>query len=76
MSTVPSEEFVKVWQTSVNLDEVVQRLGIKRGAAVRRATSFRKHGVPLKKFPSPNGGRERNDYAALAELARSLLPDK
>jgi hypothetical protein len=60
---VGSEEFVKVWQGCKDAAEVRAKLG---RFASNRAATYRKHGVPLKKF-TPMG--RRNDYKALAKIA-------
>ncbi len=65
------EEFVRVWQESASASEVAAKLGIKPVTAFGRAKAYRKRGVPLK-FHGGQGHCHGNDYAALAELARSL----
>ena len=46
-----AEEFVTSWQTSETLDEVCETLEMKAATAQARASTYRKQGVNLKKFP-------------------------
>jgi len=61
--SVDAEDFIRIWESSENLDEVVERTGLKRSSASQRATTLRKnYGIPLKKMKgsSPHAvSRER-----------------
>lgn len=68
-------DFITLWQKSEFLDDVAE-VYKNKAAAVNRARILRKKGVPLKNLrtrPSANSGRPPHDYAALAELAKSLV---
>jgi hypothetical protein len=52
---VSAEEFVAVWQNAETMDEVTEALEMKSGTAQVRASTYRKKGVNLKKFPK--GGK-------------------
>lgn len=68
MSKVTAEEFVKAWQQSKSLKEVSQKTGINSASLHSRSSHYRKNNVPLKYFER----QRKNDYAALAELAKKL----
>lgn len=63
-----AEEFVRIWQTSETLDEVMQRTGMPRNNCASRASYYRKNGVALKNFVSPHS----NAWGELRVLAQSL----
>ena len=52
---VSAEEFVTVWQNAETMDDVCESLEMKAGTAQVRASTYRKKGVNLKKFPK--GGK-------------------
>jgi hypothetical protein len=62
-------DFVHLWQTSGTFREVVNRSGLTRMVAARRAIFLRRKGVALKKFVEPKGS-----FAGLARLAKTLEP--
>jgi len=70
---IPPETFVIVWQTSKSIDEFVERTGLNQPAAVTRANTYRKKGVPLKRFSKQleyvRKNRSGLDYEALKNLA-------
>jgi hypothetical protein len=66
---VTAEEFVTVWQSAETMDEVCERLEMKAGTAQVRASTYRKKGVNLKKFPK--GGKSFN-VGALNALIDTL----
>jgi hypothetical protein len=70
MAKTSSEEFIRIWQTSSNLDDVCEQLGCNANVASSRAAAMRKRGVPLRKF---DAHRKPNDWSKLAKLARSFL---
>lgn len=63
---VSAKDFVVVWQSAENLDEVVTRTGLTKAQASTRAVSYRRKGVDLKRFTN----RTALDVAALSELAK------
>lgn len=70
---VTAEDFVRIWQTADSIHDVVKKTNQTIESVRGRAAKFRKKGVPLKSLAMGNQGRP-NDYAALAELAKSLVP--
>ena len=65
-----AEQFIRVWQAAESVAEVGARTGYEGHVASVRAAQLRAKGVPLKRFTTSPG--YRNDWAALAKLARSL----
>jgi len=68
---VGAELFVRTWQTSQSIDEVMAKLKLTRMQANARAETIRRHGVPLKRFPRHKPGP---DWSALKRLAEDLVP--
>jgi hypothetical protein len=71
-TTVPAEDFVRIWQESPTMAEVMDKMAALGNTSVatavaQRAAKFRKMGVPLKMF---GGGRRKEDWKALAALAK------
>lgn len=50
--TITPEEFVRIWNSSVNIPEVVNRTGWSRQRVYGRVRHYRKHGVPMKAMPN------------------------
>lgn len=69
-----AEEFIRLWQTAVSLKEFASKSGVSQRIASERAYTYRRKGIPLKKFPAIGGGRKKLDLESLADLARSLAP--
>lgn len=69
---MPAEEFVRIWQTSSNRDEVAEKCGRCVGTIYRRAKRYRKVGVPLKRFVGRFQPREVLDIPTLIALAEKL----
>jgi hypothetical protein len=69
---VSNRQFVEVWQRSESIAEVARKLKSTRNACRVRAYRYRKMGVPLKDLPYA----EWLSPGKLAELARSLLPNR
>lgn len=67
------EEFVRIWQSSESVAEIVERTGVKADCLYSRACHYRKHGVPLKKF---RRGMKRPDYVALAKIAKETKSNR
>lgn len=67
---IPAEDFVRAWQTSISMKDLLTKIDVDPGAARRRVQDLRKAGVPLKKFPTT----EPLDIPKLIELANSLVP--
>jgi len=72
---VSAEEFVKTWQKAKSIDDVVTAFGGKAASYRSRAISFRKKGIPMKRFPSEQRGAPL-DIEGLAALAKSLGGNK
>ncbi len=74
---IDAETFVREWQIAVKkgqtVDELSAKLGVPTDALSHRATTMRKKGVPLGKFPRRGGGGgQRLDVDALTKLAENL----
>jgi hypothetical protein len=66
---VNAQDFITAWQTAESVEEVSERLGMTKSAAMTRASNYRRvHDIPLKKFYRSS----RLDKQALRELAASL----
>lgn len=74
-SGITAEEFVTIWQTSTNLDEVLERTGMSYEAIMTRAHKYRtERGIPLKRFYRKNNITE--NLEELIELAKKLEEGK
>src|SRR5438552_10277509 len=72
---VPPRRFIEVWQKAEYVSDVAQKLRLSKGACRMRAWRYRNHhGIPLRELPISRPG-EPIDWAEMAELAASLLPD-
>lgn len=69
---VSAERFVRAYQSSGTITEVMKKTGLSRHLASARAKAYIKKGVPLKKMPSR---REETDWKGLAKLAASYTKD-
>tara|TARA_Y100001938_G_scaffold149659_2_gene237331 strand:- start:4640 stop:4885 length:246 start_codon:yes stop_codon:yes gene_type:complete len=48
---VNAEDFITAWQQADSVEEVSERLGMSKSAAMTRASNYRRvHEIPLKKF--------------------------
>jgi len=66
---VSAEDFITAWQTAGSVDEVSERLGMSKSAAMTRASNYRRvHEIPLKKFYRSS----KLDKERLRALATSL----
>ena len=72
-------QFIQLWNTSSSVDEFCNRTAehrngepMKKQSAYSRSRALREAGVPLKTFQR----RAHKDYAALAEMAASLLSEE
>ena len=66
---VNAEDFITAWQTAGSVDEVSERLGMSKSAAMTRASNYRRvHEIPLKKFYRST----KLDKQRLRDLATSL----
>ena len=70
-SKITPEEFIKVWQTSDTLDDVVAKTGIDKKVIRSRGIYYVKKGVPLKKLVHPY----KNDWEALAKYAAEFVEE-
>ena len=69
--SIPPEDFIKIWQTSKGWSDVLEKMPkMKRGSINSRVVSYRKLGIPLKKFPRSVFPL---DIARLKRLARKAL---
>lgn len=69
MVRVKPEEFVRIWQTSASMDEVLVALpDMDYYAICQRASRYRRAGVPLKSMPR----KRANKWDALKQLAWEL----
>lgn len=66
-----AERFVRAWQESTTIAEVVRKTGLKIASVRSKATKYRKAGVPLKEIAPETS---RLDYARLTEIAQGLKP--
>ena len=64
-------EFVEAWQSSESVPEVAEKTGLTIPACRGRVSSYRKHGVPLRKMRT-GAGRKKTDWSALADFAREV----
>lgn len=65
------EEFVRAWQTSKDIRDVIRRLQtMSASQANSRASRYRKQGVPLKSFPKTG---KRLDISNLKKIAEESL---
>ena len=72
MNQQEAENFIRVWQTSDNRLEVMERLGLSARQVDGRAYRLRKQGVNLKRHDLALGPLDIN---ALKKLADSLKED-
>ena len=59
--------FIRVWQHALTIDDVAVQLGMTKRRASVRAEYYRRHAVPLKRFPK--GRIARFNWARLAQVA-------
>ena len=52
---VTQKQFVRIWETSNNLDEAVERLKMPKPIVLARVSNYRAAGVALKKMPRAVG---------------------
>jgi adenylosuccinate lyase len=64
------EVFIETWETSKNVAQVAERLGITPAAVHQKATAFRNIGVKLKKMPRRM--KKEYDVEALNKLIFDL----
>jgi hypothetical protein len=63
-------QFVKIWNSSATIEEVVEQTQLTRGACHARASTYRrKHDIPLKAF----SGSSRQNWDAVKEAAQLAL---
>jgi hypothetical protein len=60
---ITDEQFVKLWQTCLNTNELMEKTGMTRAGLKAKADYCRKHGVELKRYNAPT------DWNKLKELA-------
>lgn len=64
------EDFLNGWETSESVDEVCQKLGMKKENAYARAAKYRSEGIPLKKFAGGGGRAKISTETKLEILAK------
>ncbi len=69
-SKITPEEFVRAWQTSANVSEVADKLGIPKENCMVRASTYRYLGIKLKHMP--RGNVKSIDVAKLNEIIADL----
>jgi len=67
--TVTPEAFIRAWQVSDNLDEVVERTGLSKNAIWKRVYAYREKGISLKECRRAR----TTDWTKLAALADELV---
>lgn len=72
---ISPEQFIYIWQTSESVDEVQQKTGLTVEVIYSRSTSYRREGVPLKKFQRRSAKTNKRNWGALASYAESLNTD-
>jgi hypothetical protein len=65
---VSNESFVRTWQLSNSVDEVIERTRLKRSGVFSRKAFLKKHGVNLKTMPRRPGMKSQLDVDALNRL--------
>jgi hypothetical protein len=68
-SSVSAEDFVRAWQQSESVAEVVEKTGSTVAAVYMRAKTYRKRGIALKTFRPRT---DKLDVQALQKLAAEL----
>ena len=68
------EAFVKNWQKSANIPEVVTATGLSRNTVSAMSTRLRKEGVKLKMMPRRTA--RPIDVSALNKIAKDAAPQK
>lgn len=67
-------DFIKTWQKSDSLEDVVNSLALKSVTSARtRASNYRKKGIELKFFPGTRGAKPL-DVEALKAIAAEFAP--
>lgn len=73
ISKVSPEDFVRAWQVADGMKAVMKITGLSYVAVTRRASEYRKHGVRLKRMPTP---RKTIDVDALNKICESTAENK
>lgn len=66
-SKISARDFIKAWQTSDTIEDVISKTKMSRAAINSRAYIYKKRGVPLKKMEN-SGGYDWDKLAEYAEL--------
>jgi hypothetical protein len=72
---ITNEHFVRSWQSSESLEDVLTATGLTKHHALARAGRLRKHGVPLKEHKRIDGRGTRVDWDALKKLAEESVTE-
>jgi len=72
--SVPAKDFIRIYNSSASVDEVVEKTGLARHTVMQRASEFRrKHGINMRRFPQSMPAR--NDWEELAAFAQEVLDE-
>lgn len=72
--SVRARDFIRIYNSSTSVDEVVEKTGLARHTVMQRASEYRrKHGITMRRFP--HSAVERNNWAELAAFADSVLEE-
>ena len=72
--SVPAKEFIRIYNSSTTVDEVVEKTGLARHTVMQRASEFRrKHNIKMRRFPQSMPAR--NDWEELAAYAQAVLDE-
>lgn len=73
-TSVPAKDFIRIYNSSASVDEVVEKTGLARHTVMQRASEFRrKHGIKMRRFPQSMPAR--NDWEELAAFAEQVLEE-
>jgi hypothetical protein len=70
-----SQRFVREWQKARTLQDVADACGIEKISATSRAYSYRRRGIPLKRFDSYRHHGRRLNVAGLTRLAKQFAKE-
>jgi len=68
-SIVSLNDFITAWETSENVQEVCDKVGISKTTAQARASKYRGLGIPVKKMTRGGGGKSIDTDGALQLIA-------
>jgi len=72
--SVDAKTFIRAYNSSTSIDEVVEKTGLSRHTVLQRASTYRtKYNIRMRKFPQQLP--PRNDWEALAAFADEVLDE-